>query len=87
MKTIPKFTNEKEESEFWDTHDLADYLDETTPMDVTFVDARPPKTQISLRLDPETIAKLKALARRKGIGYQTLIRIWLLERLGQERGS
>jgi predicted DNA binding CopG/RHH family protein len=54
-------------------------------VDLTFVDARPAKKQISLRLDPEAIDKLKAIARRKGIGYQTLIRMWVMERLIQER--
>lgn len=84
MAKIPKFTDEKEESDFWDNHDFTDYLDETTSTDAKFVDARPPKVQISLRLDAETIARLKALAQRKGVGYQTLIRMWVMERLGQE---
>ena len=84
MAKIPKFASEQEESDFWDTHDSTDYLDDTTPEDVIFVDARPNKTQISLRLEPDTIAKLKEVARRKGVGYQTLIRMWVMERLGQE---
>ena len=58
MPDIPKFANDQEESEFWDTHDFTYYLDETMPADVKFVDARPRKTQISLRLDAETIARL-----------------------------
>jgi predicted DNA binding CopG/RHH family protein len=51
---------------------------------MTFVDARLPKKQISLRLDPEVIIQLKTIAARKGIGYQTLIRMWVMERLSQE---
>lgn len=86
MPDIPKFANEKEESEFWDTHDFTDYLGETTPADVKFEDARPRKTQISLRLDSETIARLKVLARSRGIGYQTLIRMWVMEQLAREKG-
>lgn len=53
-------------------------------MDVVFVNARPPKKQMSLRLDPDAIEQLKAIAARKGIGYQTLIRIWVMEQLAQE---
>ena len=53
-------------------------------MDVVFVDARP-KKQISLRMEPSVIEELKAIARTKGIGYQTLIRMWVMERLAQER--
>lgn len=84
MAKIPKFSSLQEESDFWDTHDSTDYLDETAPVDITFIDARPNKTQISLRLEPETISKLKELAKRKGVGYQTLIRMWVMERLAQE---
>ena len=84
MAKTPKFASLQEEADFWDTHDSTDYLDDTTEVDVTFVDARPRKTQISLRLDPQTIAQLKAVAARQGIGYQTLIRMWVMERLRQE---
>jgi predicted DNA binding CopG/RHH family protein len=38
-----------------------------------------------LRVDRETIERLKLLARRRGIGYQTLIRMWVMERLRQEK--
>ena len=55
MTKLPKFANEQEEAEFWETHDLTDYLDNTLPVRVTFVDAREPKKQISLRLDNDTI--------------------------------
>jgi predicted DNA binding CopG/RHH family protein len=83
---IPQFASEQEEAEFWATHDATEFLDETRPVDVSFVDDRPPKKQISLRLDPEVIEQLKTVAARKGIGYQTLIRMWVMERLGQEVG-
>ena len=86
MSKIPKFASEQEEAEFWGTHSITDYLDELTPVEVTVVDARPRKEQISLRLDRETITRLKALARQRGIGYQTLIRMWVMERLNQEAG-
>jgi len=81
---LPEFANDREEAAFWDSHDSTEYLGETEPVDVEFVDARPPKTQISLRIDTETIRRLKAVARRKGVGYQTLIRIWVMERLQAE---
>jgi len=85
MSKLPEFRSDQDEAEFWDTHDSTEFLRDTQPVDVTFVDARPAKKQISLRLDPEAIDKLKAIAQRKGIGYQTLIRMWVMERLAQER--
>lgn len=84
MSKLPQFASEQEEAEFWATHNSTQYLDDTEPVDVTFVDVRPPKKQISLRLDADTIDKLKAVAQRRGIGYQTLIRMWVMERLAQE---
>ena len=87
MAKIPEFASEQEESDFWDTHSLMDYWDETTPVEIEFRDVRPRKTLISLRLDEETIARLKAIAHSRGIGYQTLIRMWLLERLAAEPGA
>ncbi|MCP4356877.1 MAG: hypothetical protein GY796_02530 [Chloroflexi bacterium] len=81
---IPQFKTEQEEADFWDSHDSTDFFDETEAVNVAFVDARPSMKQISLRLDPSVIDQLKLLAVGKGIGYQTMIRMWVMERLGQE---
>ena len=84
VKTIPTFKSEQEEADFWETHDSTHYLDETEPVEVSFVDTRPQKRSISLRIDGDTIDLLKDIAGRKGIGYQTLIRMWVMERLEKE---
>jgi len=84
MAKVPRFSNEREESEFWDSHDTTEYLDDTVPAEIEFADVRPTKTQISLRIDAETVNRVKVVARRKGIGYQTLIRVWVMERLEVE---
>jgi predicted DNA binding CopG/RHH family protein len=81
---IPQFKTEQDEANFWDSHDSIDFLDETEAIDVSFVDARPAMKQISLRLDSSVIDQLKSIAAGKGIGYQTMIRMWVMERLGQE---
>lgn len=86
MAKIPEFKSEQEESEFWDSHDATEFFEETTPVEMQFVDARPRKTLISLRLDADTIGELKHAAHARGMGYQTLIRMWILERLAQEAG-
>ncbi|MDI6768583.1 MAG: CopG family antitoxin [Anaerolineales bacterium] len=84
MAKIPKFANEQEEAEFWATHDATKFLQDTQPVDVTFTDARPRKIQIAIRFDPNTLRELRAVAQRRGVGYQTLIRMWVMERLTQE---
>lgn len=82
-KRIPDFESEEDEMEFWDTHNSADYWDDTEPVEgVTF--PKPRLKQISLRIAPTQIERLKKLAATKGIGYQTMIRIWITERLATE---
>ncbi|MDQ2807132.1 MAG: BrnA antitoxin family protein [Chloroflexota bacterium] len=84
MSKIPQFNSVMEESDFWDTHEVTDFLDELTEVDVIFVDARRKKIPVSMRLEQAMVTQLKTIARRQGIGYQTLIRMWLLERLAAQ---
>src|SRR3972149_6767354 len=84
MSKIPKFKTLEEESEFWDTHSILDYWDETEPVEGHFVDARPPKKLVSIRFDPSLIAAAKRIARTKGVGYQTLLRMGAYEGLRRE---
>lgn len=72
-KTIPDFKTEAEEIEFWDTHNPRDYM--TEPADDIIIDIRPEKKiSISLRLEPSLIARVKRMAERLDMPYQTLIR-------------
>ena len=83
IKKIPPLKTDQEAAEFWDTHDFADYWDDTEPVaDVTF--AAMPLKQVCLRLSPGQIERVKRIARSKGIGYQTLLRVWITERERQE---
>ncbi len=84
-KHIPKFKSLEEERRFWDTHSITEFIDELKPVKVEFV--RPKKKLISLRLDAPQIESLKEIASHKGLGYLSLIRYWINERLSQERPS
>jgi predicted DNA binding CopG/RHH family protein len=85
-KTIPHFSSDEEAAEFWDTHSVTDYLDELAPTpDVRF--RLQNLKQISLRLAPGQIATLKVIAAGKGIGYQTMLRMWITERMQQEKSA
>ena len=86
MKKIPKFKNEDEEREFWATHDSTDYFDMSTAIRVKF----PPKiaTQaISVRLSQWMIEDLKQLASGMDVGYQTLMKVYLAERIDIEKAK
>lgn len=85
MKQIPKFKSEKEEADFWASHDSTDLLGETKEVKIKFV--RPKKKLVSLRLDEKTIKELKKLAQKKGIGYLELVRMWVLENLGKTKAA
>jgi predicted DNA binding CopG/RHH family protein len=74
----PKFRSLKEEREFWDTHDSADYLDDfEEAKDVVFI--RPKKEVISLRLEPKIIRKLKELADKEGLPPTTYARMLIIK--------
>jgi predicted DNA binding CopG/RHH family protein len=79
---IPEFASIEEEAAFWDTHSLADYWEEFKPVDVRF--AKNLSQGITIRLDPATLGQVRALAKAKGMGPTTLIRLWVLERLERE---
>lgn len=81
-RIIPKFKSLEEERKFWDTHSITDFLKELKPVKVEFT--RPKKKLISLRLDTPQIESLKQIASRKGLGYLSLIRYWINERLSKE---
>jgi|SRR5918999_4814459 predicted DNA binding CopG/RHH family protein len=76
---IPDFKNYEEEAKWWETHNLADYQDEFEIVEAEF--AKNLSHGLTIRLDPETLNKVRSLAKKKGIGPTTLIRMWILEDL------
>ena len=81
--TIPHFRTEAEEARFWDTHDSTAFLDEFKPAKLTFTRPRP-KVLVSVRIAKSEVELLRRIAARKGLGYGSLIRMWLTERLLDE---
>jgi predicted DNA binding CopG/RHH family protein len=83
MAKIPKFKSDKELAKFWDTHSLADFEEDLVPAKkVVFV--KPDRQIVSLRLDRKVVNAVKVLAAKKGIGYSSLLRMWLIEDIRQE---
>ena len=79
---IPAFDSIEEEATFWDTHDGTEYLDESTPVQITI--GQDLARRLTLRLDEGDREALAKRARAKGVGPSTLARMWLKERLRQE---
>jgi predicted DNA binding CopG/RHH family protein len=82
-KCIPEFASIEEEAAFWDTHSTTDYEDEFKPVRVRF--AKKLSEGLTIRLDPDTLEKVRAEAHERGIGATTLIRMWVLEHVKQHR--
>ncbi|MHB8618240.1 MAG: CopG family antitoxin [Chloroflexota bacterium] len=79
-KTIPRFSNEAEAGEFWDTHSPLDFGDDFKPVDTKFA-RQLIKRGLTVKLSEESIGELREVARERGIGPSTLARMWILERL------
>ncbi len=87
LKSMPRFKNEDEERDFWDTHDLTDYFDVSRAEEVIFPNLKPSTESISLRLPQYLLARIKELANAKDVPYQSLMKIFLAERVKQELSS
>lgn len=79
---IPTFSSVQEEAEFWDTHDLTDYLDELeivnggyqpTPGEV--------KTVMTIRVAPSLKEQIETIARSYDIPASSLVRMWIVEKI------
>jgi predicted DNA binding CopG/RHH family protein len=87
LKPVPVFKSEEEEREFWSAHDSMDYVDWGKAERATFPNLKPSVRTISLRLPVSMIASLKALANKRDVPYQSLLKVFLAERLKQEQRS
>ena len=83
-KRIPRFSSETEEHEFWVREDSADYVDWTKAKRVVLPDLKPSVRTISLRLPELLLAELRVLANKRDVPYQSLLKMYLAERVEQE---
>ena len=86
-KQIPKFKNEDEERAFWETHDSTDYINWRKAERITFSNLKPSVKKISLRLPETMLEELKLLANKRDVPYQSLLKIFLAERIEKELGT
>jgi predicted DNA binding CopG/RHH family protein len=84
LRPIPDFRNEAEERAFWETHDSTDYVDWSKAQRVRLPNLKLSTTSISLRLTQSTLERIKIAANRRDVPYQSLIKVWLDEKLEAE---
>lgn len=84
LKQIPDFEDEDAEREFWDGQDSADYIDWRQAQSVVFTKLKPSTKTISLRLPEAMLAQIRLLANKRDVPYQSLIKVFLQERIDEE---
>ena len=88
-KKLPNFKTEQQEREFWDTHSSEEYVNwnKVEVINAPFPKLKPSTKTISIRLPETMIEELKSLANKNDVPYQSLIKIYLAERIVQETAS
>ena len=80
-QAIPKFKTEAQERAYWETHDSTAHVDWTKAQKVKLPNLRPTTKTISLRLPQHLLDSIKVAANARDVPYQSLIKVWLQERL------
>ncbi len=84
LRPIPKFASEREERHFWETHDSASYVDWSSAAVVSLPNLKPSTETISLRLPAPLLSDLKALANKRDVPYQSLLKVFVADRVAEE---
>jgi predicted DNA binding CopG/RHH family protein len=84
LKDIPNFESEDEERAFWATHDSTEYIDWDKAEAVILPKLKPSTKTISLRMPEMMLNELRIIANKRDVPYQSLIKVFLKERIDQE---
>ena len=84
-KKIPEFKSEAEEFEFWSKADSTQYLDWSQAKPAKFPKLKPTLRTVSVRLPVAMIEDLKVMANQRDVPYQSLMKMFLADRLELER--
>ncbi|MCD5417063.1 BrnA antitoxin family protein [Candidatus Bipolaricaulota bacterium] len=80
--SISKAKSYKEIGEFWDTHDLTEYWDQTKPIKFE-IDIQSEVTYYAL--DNELSARIQTISKQRGISADTLLNLWVQEKLQEHK--
>ena len=86
-KPVPDFANEDVEREFWAGQDSAELIDWSRAERLTLAKLKPSTKTISVRLPESLLNELKLLANKRDVPYQSLLKLYLAERVQQELRS
>ena len=83
-KQIPKFKSEDDERKFWAKEDTTEYIDWSQARQTKFPNLKPSLRSISIRLPETLIERYKTLANKRDVPYQSLMKLYLTEKLEDE---
>ncbi|PIU37503.1 hypothetical protein CO005_03675 [Candidatus Roizmanbacteria bacterium CG_4_8_14_3_um_filter_34_9] len=86
LKKLPRFKNEDEERDFWANHSSVDYLDWSKAVIMRFPNLKPSTETISIRFPSWLLDDIKMEANKKDVPYQSLIKVYLADRLSDIKG-
>ena len=81
VKPLPKFSSEAQERAYWESHDSSAHVDWTKAKKVSLPNLKPTTKTISLRLPQHLLDSIKTAANARDVPYQSLIKVWLQEKL------
>lgn len=84
LKKIPTFNDEDKEFEFWSKNDSTDYIDLSKAKKLRFPNLRRTSKLVSLNMPVSLIEQLKFLAHKKDVAYQSLLKLFLEEKVREE---
>lgn len=87
LKKLPRFKTEDEERNFWSTHSVTDYLSMSNAVKVSFPNLKPSTETISIRFPKWLLDDIKTEANKKDIPYQSLIKVYLADRISDVKGK
>jgi predicted DNA binding CopG/RHH family protein len=85
LKKIPNFKTERQEREFWESHDSSEYLDLRKAERAILPNLKPSTKTISLRLPEGLLDSIKVEANKRDMPYQSLIKAWLAKEVQESR--
>ncbi len=89
---LPAFRTDEEERTFWEKHRPGDYVGSMRPEKVQVSlrlreRVKERKQNLTLRMEPSRVKEIKEVAQERGVPYQTLMRMWIVERLRREKAG
>ena len=85
VKKLPRFKNESRARDFWAQHDLVEYFNlDAAIVNPELPNLKPSTKTITIRVPESLLNSIKALANKKDVPYQSLMKIFLDEKIRAE---